>query len=188
MDDEEDPFLTPPVPNFTSTPRRPPKTPASSSQVETGGPGSSQEAGGGGGGPMEAGEGVQAEMGGRHDVAEDRWGQSPGQEAVPLDAEQVLGAGAGADQGAVGGGDRGHEVVGHAEVVQGRASASGDPQVGREVEMEGEGGVQESLGADDLKQMCLLCNENVDEKHVKHNQLETLSTNIQLVFRYVFVL
>ena len=53
------------------------------------------------------------------------------------------------------------------------------------VKREGEGAVQESLGADDLIQMCLLCNEKVDEKEVKHNQLETLSTNIKLVYRYV---
>ena len=189
MDDEEDPFLTPPVPKFTSTPRRPQKTPATCSQVKTGGTDSSQESAGVGGGPMEAGEGVQAEMRGRHDVAVDWWGQSPAdQEAVPLDAvaEQVLGAGAqGLDQGAVGGGDSGHEVEGHADAVQGHLSASGDPQVETEVEREGEGAVQESLGADDLKQMCLLCNEKVDEKEVKHNQLETLSTNIKLVYRYV---
>ena len=183
MEDEDDPFVRPLPPNCTSTPTRPPRTSGGRSPP-TGTFRASQGAGcegdqgeevhhgpGQWGGDLVCvGEGDEwVGEGGVHDMAKNPVRDvEVDEENIEPDREGYL------DQVE----DDGEE---HEHNAEGTTVDNGHP-----VERAGAGHRGPfPLGEDNnLKQMCLLCKDEIDEKNLNQNQVATLSVSFKIVYRY----
>ena len=174
MEDEDDPFLRPLPPNLTSTPTRPPRTSgggtfrASQRAGSAGDQGEEVHHGPGqwGGDLVCVGEGDEwVGEGGVHDMAKNPVrGVEVVEGYIEGDLDQVE--------------DDGEE---HEHRAEGAAVDNGHP-----VEKAGVGhrGPLPLGENNNLKQMCLLCKEEVDEKNLNQNQVARLSVSFKIVYRY----